>query len=74
MNLPEDTPELLNTVEVAKIFRVSRNTVVAWASRGLLEHTRTPSGQFRFFRRSVEQVLRDSHRGGHAGPGGEGTS
>lgn len=74
MNLPDDTPELLSTSEVAEIFRVSRNTVVAWASKALLEHTRTPSGQFRFFRRSVEQVLRHSHRGGHARPGGEETS
>lgn len=48
MDLPEDAPDLLTTVEVSKIFRVSRNTVVAWAGKGLLEHTRTPSGQLRF--------------------------
>jgi excisionase family DNA binding protein len=55
--------DLLTTAEVAQIFRVARNTVVAWAARGLLEHTRTPSGQLRFYRSSVEQVLREGHGG-----------
>ncbi|MCW2917412.1 MAG: DNA-binding protein [Actinomycetia bacterium] len=58
-----ELPELLTTTEVAHIFRVARNTVVSWAGRGLLEHTRTPSGQLRFYRRSVEYVLHDGHCG-----------
>jgi excisionase family DNA binding protein len=59
-NEPDD---LLTTAEVARIFRVARNTVVSWAAKGLVEHTRTPTGQLRFYRRSVEQVLRDGHGG-----------
>jgi excisionase family DNA binding protein len=58
-----ELPELLTTIEVARIFRVARNTVVSWADKGLLEHTRTPSGQLRFYRRSVEHVLRNGHHG-----------
>jgi excisionase family DNA binding protein len=61
--MSDEQPELLTTSEVAHIFRVARNTVVSWADKGLLEHTRTPSGQLRFYRRSVEHVLNDGHRG-----------
>ena len=60
----DEPGELLTAAEVAQIFRVARNTVVSWAAKGLLEHTRTPTGQLRFYRRSVEQVLHEGHRGG----------
>ena len=66
MQPPEEKPELLNTAEVAKIFRVSRNAVASWAARGLLEHTRTPSGHLRFYRRAVEAALQREHRGREA--------
>lgn len=60
----EDFPELLTTVEVARVFRVARTTVVSWAARGLLDHTRTPSGHLRFYRASVVRMLREGHREG----------
>jgi excisionase family DNA binding protein len=65
-----ELPELLTTAEVARIFRVARTTVVSWAGKGLLDYTRTPSGQLRFYRRSVERVLRDGHSGS-APPNGD---
>jgi predicted site-specific integrase-resolvase len=57
--MTDDLPELLTTTEVTRIFLVARNTVVLWADNGLLEHTRTPSGRLRFYRRSIEHILRN---------------
>ncbi|NDU73568.1 helix-turn-helix domain-containing protein [Actinomadura sp. DSM 109109] len=62
----EEFPELLTAAEVARIFRVSRSTVVGWASRGLLDHTRTPSGRLRFYRASMLRLLREGR--GTPGP------
>jgi excisionase family DNA binding protein len=52
-----DLPDLLTTVETAAIYRVARSTVTGWAHRGLLPHTRTPTGQLRFHRDTVLRLL-----------------
>jgi DNA-binding transcriptional MerR regulator len=53
---------LLTSTEVARIFPVTRNTVVSWADKGLLPHTRTPSGHLRSCRDAVECFRADQHR------------
>jgi excisionase family DNA binding protein len=58
----EASPKLLNTAEVAAIFRVSHSTVTAWCKRGLLPYTTTPTGHFRFYRHEIEQALRRKHQ------------
>jgi excisionase family DNA binding protein len=58
----DEPPELLTTAETAAIFRVARSTVIAWAKRGLLPHTATPTGHLRFYRGDVERLLRRQHR------------
>lgn len=57
-----DEPDLLTTLDVARIFKVARSTVVGWASRGLIEYTRTPTGRLRFYRASVERFLEQERR------------
>jgi excisionase family DNA binding protein len=57
-----DDPGLLNSVEVARIFRVARSTVIGWAERGLLPYTRTPSGRLRFYHSDVMGLLEREHR------------
>ena len=53
----DDLPDLLTTMDVARIFRVARSTVSGWADRGLLPYTRTPSGRIRFDRDDVNRLL-----------------
>jgi excisionase family DNA binding protein len=57
-----EEPELLTTTEVARIFKVARSTVVGWTVRGLIEHTRTPTGRLRFHRDTVDRLLERAHR------------
>ena len=42
------THPYLSTFEVALLVRVHPNTVRRWADRGMLEHIKTPGGQYRF--------------------------
>lgn len=52
------TPTLLNTSEVAELFRVSEATVNRWARDGVLTHIRLPGTKSYLFRRDeVERVL-----------------
>lgn len=53
----DDTPELLTTNDVARIFNVSSSTVAGWAARGLLPHIRTPTGRLRFRRGDIDRIL-----------------
>lgn len=57
-----DFPGLLTTAETAAIYRVARSTVTGWAHRGLLPHTRTPTGQLRFHRDTVLRLLTERQR------------
>lgn len=57
-----EPPELLTTIEVARLFRVARSTVISWAYRGLLPHTTTPTGHLRFHRETIEQMLAERGR------------
>ncbi|GAA2421492.1 hypothetical protein GCM10010191_36240 [Actinomadura vinacea] len=50
-------PEVLKTGEVARMLGVSPSTVQSWAYRGLLDYTRTPGGQLRFYRHQIEAIL-----------------
>ncbi|MCW2941358.1 MAG: hypothetical protein JWN00_4343, partial [Actinomycetia bacterium] len=61
----EELPELMTTAEVAAVFRVARSTISSWCSRGLIEHTSTPTGHLRFRRETVTRMLQE-----HAKPGG----
>jgi predicted site-specific integrase-resolvase len=67
-----ELPDFLTTAEVAAIFRVARGTVVGWAARDLVEHTRTPSGRLLFYRESVEELLAKGRRGGPNSKKGDG--
>jgi excisionase family DNA binding protein len=54
-----DTPEqheLLTAAEVAKAFRVSRQTVIRWATDGVIPAIRV-GRDWRFRRSDVEQLL-----------------
>lgn len=48
---------LLTTSEVANELQVSRNSVTAWAKRGLLSAIKLPSGQFRIPASAVRKIL-----------------
>lgn len=63
MSERQDPPELLSTRDVARIFKVSRSTVVGWAARGLLPHLRMPSGRLRFYRAEIDEILASGRRG-----------
>jgi excisionase family DNA binding protein len=62
----DDLPDLLTTMDVARIFRVARSTVSGWAGRGLLPYTRTPSGRIRFYRDDVNRLLAEQHHDARA--------
>jgi excisionase family DNA binding protein len=51
------TEVLLSTAGAAAIMQVSDETVRRWADAGLIRHIRLPSGQLRFRRSDLEQVI-----------------
>jgi len=56
-------PELLTVPEVAKVARVTDETVHRWARDGKLPFIKMPSGLKRFRREDVEAILRgDAHQ------------
>jgi excisionase family DNA binding protein len=71
MDPHEEPPKLLTAVEVASLFRVARSTVVSWTEKGLLPHTRTPSGRLRFYRDTVTQMLNEGRPAPSARPESE---
>ena len=48
---------LLTTAEVARRFRVDRNTVYRWRRIGILPFIRTPGGAFRYREPDVDALL-----------------
>lgn len=50
--------DLLTIAEVAAVLRVSYSTLRRWEAEGRIEVERTPTGQRRYRRRVVEQVIR----------------
>jgi excisionase family DNA binding protein len=51
--------ELLTPAEVAKMLRVSPDTVTRWIRLGQLRAAKLPSGTYRISRRDVEKLLRE---------------
>jgi len=52
---------LLTTEEAANYLRISRSTLYRMEKRGLISSCRTPGGQRRFTRESLERYLEESH-------------
>ena len=60
----DELPEVLTTREVAEIYRVSRSTVLSWATNGRIPYFTTPTGRLRFRRTTIERDL--AERGSEA--------
>jgi len=50
-------PDVLTRAETAQVLGVHPSTVSRWADSGLLPHIRTPSGERRYRRGDVEELL-----------------
>lgn len=61
--MTEEPEKLLTTSEVGQIFRVSANTIQAYARAGLLPFIRTPGGHYRFRASDVRSVFREASDG-----------
>jgi excisionase family DNA binding protein len=66
---PDERPKflaarLLRAGEVAALLQVSRRSVAAWASRGLLPYIETPGGHRRFRASDVRALVASLERGG----------
>jgi excisionase family DNA binding protein len=66
---PKERPDflaarLLRAGEVAALLQVSRRSVAAWASRGLIPYIETPGGHRRFRAADVRALVASLERGG----------
>ncbi len=61
----EGEDRLLNIAEAAKMVGVHKNTLRAWADRGLVAHVRLPSGYRRFRVPELRRVAREMEQGTH---------
>ncbi len=50
-------PDVLTRSEVARVLGVHPSTVARWASNGFLSYFHTPSGERRYHRSDVEDLL-----------------
>jgi excisionase family DNA binding protein len=57
--MANEPPDLLTADEVARMLRVSANTIRRWASLGVIPSVRLPTGVYRFRREAVEKLLRE---------------
>jgi excisionase family DNA binding protein len=55
--------DLLTPGEVAKILRVSPDTITRWIRLGQLRAAKLPSGTYRIARKDVEKLLRELQEG-----------
>ena len=55
--------DLLTPGEVAKMLRVSPDTVTRWIRLGQLRAAKLPSGTYRIARKDVEKLLRELQEG-----------
>jgi excisionase family DNA binding protein len=69
MLIPAATPgpggddEVLTPQEVARLFRVTSETITRWAKTGTLRSFRTPGGHRRYYASDIQQSLRNAkHR------------
>ena len=51
------TDPLLRTSEAATVLGISDETLRRWAADGLIRHVKLPSGQVRFRRSDLDEVL-----------------
>jgi excisionase family DNA binding protein len=58
------TTRLLRSGEVAALLQVSRRSIAAWASRGLIPFIETPGGHRRFRAADVRALVESLDRGG----------
>ena len=54
--------EILRSGDVAKILGVTRKTVWTWTVEGRIKAFRLPSGEFRYRREDVEELLREMEK------------
>ena len=59
---PDRAPDLLRTVDVARMFQVSTRTVSEWARRGRVPCMRTPGGQWRYPADAIQRLVQSSER------------
>jgi len=55
--------DLLTPGEVAKMLRVSPDTITRWIRLGQLRAAKLPSGTYRIARKDVENLLRELQEG-----------
>ena len=55
--------DLLTPGEVAKMLRVSPDTITRWIRLGQLRAAKLPSGTYRVARKDVEKLLRELQEG-----------
>jgi excisionase family DNA binding protein len=55
--------DLLTPGEVAKMLRVSPDTITRWIRLGQLRAAKLPSGTYRIARKDVEKLLRELQEG-----------
>lgn len=60
---PQPTAVLLLPREAADMLRISPHTLARWASRGQIDHLRTPGGRARYPRPAVAACLRGESAG-----------
>jgi excisionase family DNA binding protein len=58
--MSDNQRDLLTTGEVARMFRVDPKTVSRWVKENKLPAIRTPGGQYRFVRATVEKFAEPS--------------
>jgi excisionase family DNA binding protein len=57
--MANEPPDLLTAEEVARMLRVSTNTIRRWASLGVIPSVRLPTGVYRFRREAVQKLLEE---------------
>ena len=58
--------DLLTTTDAAALLKVSGETVRRWVEAGRIRHVRLPSGQLRFHRADIEDILEPIDRSDQA--------
>jgi excisionase family DNA binding protein len=62
LTMSAETPDLLTTLEAAKMLRVGRSTLLRWIQLDQIKAVRLPSGQYRVPREEIDRLLREARR------------